>query len=110
MGSAMKTAEMMLGRAAVVGASEGGSGGAPPACGRPQLNRPPAPERLTAPPGHELTGDTAPELAQSYVVPAVPWNWMLPSIASHGVGAASTICAANTADAHASAPATAAGR
>ena len=35
---------------------------------------------------------------------------MLPSTASHGVGAASAIWAATTADAHASAPATAAVR
>ncbi len=61
----MKTAEMMLGSAAAVGVSEGGIGGAPAAPGRPQLKMPPLPLTLTAPAGHALTGDRAPELAQS---------------------------------------------
>src|SRR5438034_5446379 len=71
---------------------------------------PPLPLRFTAPTGHALIGDTAPELAQSLVVPGVPRRRMLPSTASHGVGAASAIWAATTADPHASAPATAAVR
>ncbi len=91
----MKTAEMMLGSAAAAGVSVGGMGGAPPVPGRPQLKMPPLPLRLTAPAGHTLVGEAAPELAQSYVVPAVPWNLMFPSTASHVVGAASTACTAS---------------
>src|SRR5215467_1017184 len=94
MASATKTAEMMLGSAAAAGVRVGGIGGAP-ATGfsRPQLKMPPPPLTFAAPAGHELVGDAAPELAQSYVVPAVPWKRMLPSFASQVVGAASTICA-----------------
>src|SRR5712691_581378 len=94
-GSEMKTAEMMLASAAAVGVSDGGVGGAPPVPGWPQLKMPPLPLKLTAPAGHTLVGEAAPELAQSYVVPAVPWNLMFPSTASHVVGAARTACTAS---------------
>src|SRR5689334_23937351 len=63
-GSAMKTAEMMLGSAAAVGVRVGGIGGAPALPGRPQLKMPPLPLRLTAPAGQALTGGAVPELAQ----------------------------------------------
>src|SRR6266571_4352496 len=98
-GSTTKSVETMVRSAAAAAVSVGGLGGADPAPGLPQLNRPPEPTISTAvgsPAQVPTVAGGGPELAQSWI-PAVGGSVMstLPSISSHPDGALSAVVAAN---------------
>src|SRR5690242_405794 len=86
----MNSEEMMLGSAAAAGVSVAAIGGAVPAPGRPQLNRPPEPVTLTPPFAH--AAPFGPLFAQSNVL--APVLRIEPSMASQPDGAAATVTAA----------------